>query len=248
MGRRYRFTGRGYGHGVGLCVIGAGRRAARGESAVDILERYYPGLQRATLSANRASPAARGREAPAVAESTPASAEPPIVARVPASAGVSTVEVDRLARRARHELSRTLATGARPITIEIYESLDAFRHTTGRPWWDSIVVDGSVIELAPVAVLAQRDGLEAAIRRGVAELLVTEALSNGPAWVRVGAARYFARVTGTQARPVASGLRCPSDAELVLAVSASAQRDAELRAESCFARALSRTGDWRAVR
>ena len=247
-GRAYRFTGRGYGHGVGLCVIGAGRRAARGESAPDILARYYPGLQLVTLSANRAAPGARPREAPAVAVSTPTSPEPRIVTRVPASAGVSTVEVDRLARRARHELSKTLGTGTPPITIEIYESLDAFRHTTGRPWWDSIVVDGTLIELAPVAVLAQRDGLEAAIRRGVAELLVTEALANGPAWVRVGAARYFARMTGTQARPVSSGLRCPSDAELVLAVSASAQRDAELRAESCFARALSRTGDWRAVR
>jgi stage II sporulation protein D len=38
------FTGRGYGHGVGLCVIGAGRRARRGESASAILRRYYPGL------------------------------------------------------------------------------------------------------------------------------------------------------------------------------------------------------------
>jgi stage II sporulation protein D len=39
-----RFTGRGYGHGVGLCVIGAGRRAARGESLEQILGKYFPGL------------------------------------------------------------------------------------------------------------------------------------------------------------------------------------------------------------
>jgi stage II sporulation protein D len=248
MGDRYRFTGRGYGHGVGLCVIGAGRRAARGESAVDILERYYPGLQLAMLSANRAAPSARGREAPAVAASTPTHAEPSIVTRVPASAGVSTGEIDRLARRALHELSRALGTGSRSITLEMYDSLDAFRQTTGRPWWDSVVVDGSVIELAPLAVLTQRDGLEAAIRRGVAELLVTEALSNGPRWVRVGAARYFARPADAQRRRVSSGLRCPSDAEIVLAVSASAQREAELRAESCFARALATSGDWRKVK
>lgn len=38
------FVGRGYGHGVGMCVIGAGRRARRGESAEDILAQYYPGL------------------------------------------------------------------------------------------------------------------------------------------------------------------------------------------------------------
>ncbi len=40
-----RFTGRGYGHGVGMCVIGAGKRATRGESAEEILAQYYPGLE-----------------------------------------------------------------------------------------------------------------------------------------------------------------------------------------------------------
>ena len=40
-----RFTGRGYGHGVGMCVIGAGRRARRGESMTEILKAYYPGLK-----------------------------------------------------------------------------------------------------------------------------------------------------------------------------------------------------------
>ncbi len=40
----YRFKGRGFGHGVGLCVIGAGRRAATGASVDQILKFYYPGL------------------------------------------------------------------------------------------------------------------------------------------------------------------------------------------------------------
>lgn len=40
----YRFTGHGSGHGVGLCVIGSARLAERGESAEEILSRYYPGL------------------------------------------------------------------------------------------------------------------------------------------------------------------------------------------------------------
>ena len=40
-----RFTGRGYGHGVGMCVIGAGRRARRGETMAEILNAYYPGLK-----------------------------------------------------------------------------------------------------------------------------------------------------------------------------------------------------------
>lgn len=39
-----RLDGRGYGHGVGLCVVGAGRRARRGESAEAILRAYLPGI------------------------------------------------------------------------------------------------------------------------------------------------------------------------------------------------------------
>src|SRR5262249_38589426 len=40
----YRFDGHGSGHGVGLCVIGSARLAARGRTADEILARYFPGL------------------------------------------------------------------------------------------------------------------------------------------------------------------------------------------------------------
>ena len=43
-GQSLHLTGRGFGHGVGMCVVGAGRRAMRGESARAILAQYYPGL------------------------------------------------------------------------------------------------------------------------------------------------------------------------------------------------------------
>ena len=48
-GEKVRLTGRGYGHGVGMCVVGAARRARRGENVTDILQAYYPGLTLATL-------------------------------------------------------------------------------------------------------------------------------------------------------------------------------------------------------
>ena len=48
-GETLRFTGRGYGHGVGMCVVGAGRRARRGEGVDEILRAYYPGLEIETL-------------------------------------------------------------------------------------------------------------------------------------------------------------------------------------------------------
>ncbi len=44
-GSAFHFAGRGYGHGVGLCVIGSVKLAARGESAEKILARYFPGVK-----------------------------------------------------------------------------------------------------------------------------------------------------------------------------------------------------------
>ena len=41
----FHFEGRGFGHGVGLCVLGIVRRAARGDSASEILNAYFPGLK-----------------------------------------------------------------------------------------------------------------------------------------------------------------------------------------------------------
>ncbi len=41
-GDGFRFTGRGFGHGVGLCVIGAGQRARQGTSADEILSLLLP--------------------------------------------------------------------------------------------------------------------------------------------------------------------------------------------------------------
>ena len=233
-GRQLRFTGRGYGHGVGLCVIGAGRRAARGESAAQILAHYYPGLQlRADSGAVRAAPAL-----PATAAAT----APGHVASPDAGS-----TLDRLTRRARIEIAGALGIDAPPdVRVVIHESLEAFRHATGQPWWVSTAVSGSAVDLPPVAVLAQRDGLERSLRRAVAEVFVAGELADRRAWVRVGAARYFGAVT-----PPASPSRrvqCPSDAELTMAVSAPAHRDAEQRAELCFAQALATSADWRAVR
>jgi stage II sporulation protein D len=38
----FRFEGKGYGHGVGMCQYGAKRLAEQGADAASILARYYP--------------------------------------------------------------------------------------------------------------------------------------------------------------------------------------------------------------
>ncbi len=266
-GDRLTFVGRGYGHGVGMCVIGAGRRAARGESANQILAVYYPGL--ALEDVSRVLPDVAPRESvplptpsasapPALpAPPTPKALAPvappalptpkasaPIRVRVPSSSRVTAAELERLAGRAQAELTKRLGIAAAPLAFQLHGSIDAFRGATGQPWWVSAVVRGVSIDLAPAAVLDQREGLDRAVRSAVAEALVAPVFQDRPAWVRVGAARYFAK-----GEPAAADGRthCPADTELTAAVSAASQREAEARAESCFAQALAKVQDWRTV-
>lgn len=279
-GTSLQFTGKGFGHGVGLCVIGAGRRARRGETVEAILAKYYPGLAISPLAEPPSSrgPGAGAREpapssatessgsrvadagAPAasavVAPRPPAARSGLVTARVasgapaaaPSDAGPATTlaDLERMATTALATLSKTLGTVTRPVTVTQHETLEGFRAATGRPWWTNAAVSAAAIDLAPATLLEQRGGLEATLRTALAELLVLPVLSDRSAWVRLGAARYFARSVPMAAPP--NRVQCPTDTELLLAVSAVAQREAEARAEACFARELARVRDWRTVR
>jgi stage II sporulation protein D len=261
-GGMLRMTGRGFGHGVGMCVIGAGKRALRGETAREILAMYYPGLElmpirdpgsgigNPSTTARLANPESRANSESRI--SNPGS--PPVVARasgiavtVPPASTVAAADLERMTARAHDALSKTLGTSVLPITVRLHDTLDSFRLATNRPWWVSEVAGGSAIDLAPAPVLASRGGVEESVRVAVAELLVSGPLAGRPAWVRVGAARYFSEGAAA-VQPASAKTRCPSDAELLLAVSAPAQREAETRAQACFAREVAKTRDWRAVR
>ena len=244
------FTGRGYGHGVGMCVIGAGRRAERGDTAAAILARYFPGLQLSRLRDGTPS-VLRRLDNPADDAPVPSIAanrlRRAIIVTGPGISPVRASEVERLAATAHQALGTILGVSVEPITIRLHESIESFRQATGRPWWVTSVVNGTTIELV-APLIERRDGMEDAIRSAVAELLVGPALVGRPQWILVGAARYFARNTAQRPTDRDPELRCPSDDELTLAVSAAAQREAEARAEACFARSYARTRDWRAVR
>ncbi len=62
----YRFRGVGYGHGVGLCVVGAGKRAARGESASQILRAYFGDLAQSTVGGATLTTATRPATGPQI--------------------------------------------------------------------------------------------------------------------------------------------------------------------------------------
>jgi len=161
---------------------------------------------------------------------------------------VSAVELQPLAVRAQDAMATTLGMTAAPITIDVHDTVESFRQATGKPWWVSASVNGAIVDLAPLALLTQRDGVEMTLRNAIAQAMTAEAFSDRPEWVRVGAGRYFSRQAPLTLPDPRTKVKCPADAELTLAVSAVAQREAESRAEICFARAYAATKNWREIR
>ncbi len=256
-GSGYHFRGRGFGHGVGLCVIGAGHRASRGATADEILKFYYPGL---TVGAGRepglttsAPPAlsASAREASSelrrdravAASGREGGPAPDIALALPGNEEGERGTILSLIRKSRDDIAR--ATGAIPparLRVTVHPSVDSFGRTTGQPWWVSGATVGSAIDLLPVTVLKQQGQLERTLRHEVAHALLDGALSKRPMWVREGAAAYFA--SSPASRPAEGRVTCPNDVELLRPVSAGAQRDAYGRAEACFARAIAAGKRW----
>jgi SpoIID/LytB domain protein len=253
-GSNFRFSGNGFGHGVGLCVIGAGRRAAQGGSADAILRFYFPRLsvERYGAVVARAPDTARPLP-PRPTLATPRATEPPaakpesgILVTVANAASPDRVEITRHVRAARDRI--TAATGMRPrgeIQVVVHPTIDAFVRATGQPWWVSGMSDGTQIDLVPMVLLRQRAQVERTIVREVARLMIDSALADKPMWVREGAVAHFAEPSSAE---VSVRGRCPADDELMRPVSAGAHRNALARAEACFRREIARGKNWRQIR
>jgi stage II sporulation protein D len=246
----YRFRGVGYGHGVGLCVIGAGRRAARGESAEQILRAYFGAL---TISGapppEPTTPPAQAALRPVPPAAPPAAATlADIKLALPAGDERERAALMGLVRRARGDIaSRAGVPEPSGITITVHPTVESFGRATGQPWWVAGATVGRTIDLLPVSVLRQRGLLESTLRHEVAHAVVDASLARRPVWVREGLALYFASPDPAAAAPPGRPA-CPSDAELLRAVSAGAQREAYSRAERCVRRQLAAGTRWPEVR
>jgi stage II sporulation protein D (peptidoglycan lytic transglycosylase) len=245
-GSRYRFDGHGYGHGVGMCVIGSVNLAAGGKTAAQILGRYFPGLEIGTLGA------------PAVVASRPARAPTVTPASVPDGALAIALpdedegERDGLAPvvlRARDDIAKDLGVAAPSrLTVRFHATTDSYERATGLPWFTAGAVVGTELNLLPLAVLRERGVLDRTLRHELVHLMADALLRDRPAWVREGAAGYFAgqrqaAEDNTEARP-----SCPTDAELLSPVSAGALSNARIQARACFARQAGEGRPWREVK
>lgn len=237
----YRFRGRGFGHGVGLCVIGAGHRASRGATADQILRFYFPGL-----TVGPAAPSLTSATPKPVAPSPPA-AMTDVALALPGNEEGERAALTSLIRKNRDEIAKL--TGVKPparLRVTVHPSVDSFGRATGQPWWVSGATEGAAIDLLPITVLRQQGQVDRTIRHEVTHAMLDAALANRPMWVREGAAAYFSNPSQTRGRP--ERVPCPSDAELLRPLSAGAQRDAYARAEACFAREIADGKRWDQVR
>jgi len=234
-GDRFRFTGHGSGHGVGLCVIGSARLAERGQTPEAILAHYFPGLPISGVSGLSGISGVRHLPDPVISLTLPDEDE-----------GERTA-IARRALGARDEIAKVL--GVAPpttITLRFHPTVDDYARATTQPWFTSgAIVDGE-LHLPPLAELRDRGVLDRAMRHELVHLMTDGLLATRPLWVREGAALYFSNRDA--APPAAVRAPCPGDNELRRPVSAGALTSAYARARACFARQIEQGRDWRNVR
>jgi stage II sporulation protein D (peptidoglycan lytic transglycosylase) len=176
-GTRVAFHGRGSGHGVGLCQIGAEIMGEEGHSYRDILAFYYPGTKLGVS-----------------AQGTPwqqlANADVELLTTQPqrdkALLGLATRYVHE------SEESTGLIYRAEP-RLKIYATVAAFRNSTGEPGWVAATTRGRTIQLQPSDVLRQAGTLESTIHHELLHMLIESYARPGtPLWFREGLVLYLA--------------------------------------------------------
>ncbi len=219
-GSGYRFAGRGAGHGVGLCVLGATERARHGADAAAILREYYPGLELRTV----------------------ATATHTVRVVLPVEQEPSRREVTALAERSLVDIAARLGVpDTAAVQLRFHPTVESYQRTTGQPWFTSASTRGDVINVLPLPVLRERGLLAATLRHEMAHVLTATALRGAPRWVSEGVAVWAER--GTTAAGQAA--TCPADAEFEQAASADALRHLYDRAAACYARELQRGRSWK---
>jgi SpoIID/LytB domain protein len=246
QGTVYRFTGRGSGHGVGMCVIGSTNLAARGTSAAAILRRYFPGTVITTAVPRAAVGVARS--APAVPPVPPPlrPAAPGVLLTLPDEDQGERAAISRLVVQARDEVATALGVTPPPsIAVRFHRTADDYERATGRSWFTSGAWIDEELHLLPLVVLRDRDLLDRTIRHELVHAMADDVLAGRPAWVREGAALFFSVKAGTVPQSRAA---CPQDNELLRPVSAGALANAYGRARACFARQIDAGRGWREIK
>lgn len=171
------FSGRGAGHGVGLCQAGAEEMAREGKSYRAILDFYYPGTRLGTT--------ARGLD-----WQTRESESFELKSTQPEQDAEALVAAQKALDALQSELGWKLNFKAQ---LRVFPTLDTYRNATGQPGWIAAYTRGHVISLQPLAMLKEKSILESTLRHELAHLLVeSHARADTALWFREGLAIYLA--------------------------------------------------------
>ncbi len=211
-GANFIFRGSGFGHGLGLCQMGAHAQAARGLAYRQILAYYFPGTNLTRLAGTAQwhddvlltvdQPAP---SAPAPSPSPAASAQRTLAAehfRVRYTAQTAQRDVEETLRTlaaARADVQQRLTAAslrlpALPVLeIVAHETTGAFVGATGQPAWAAAATRGHSIHLQPLAALRRRGVLATTLRHEYAHAVI-DALGHerAPRWLAEGLAAYTA--------------------------------------------------------
>jgi stage II sporulation protein D len=187
-GDRIVFHGRGYGHGVGLCQVGAEIMGEEGHSYREILAFYYPGTH-------------LGIAAQGIPWQQLANADIELLTPRP--------DRDRsllpMASRYMHESEEStgLIYRSKP-RLKVYGTIAEFRNSTGEPGWVAASTRGRTIQLQPSDLLRDAGTLDSTIHHELMHMLIESYARPGtPQWFREGLVLYL---TGPS-RSIAAGNR-----------------------------------------
>jgi stage II sporulation protein D len=176
QGSLIAFHGRGSGHGVGLCQVGAEVMGEEGRSYREILSFYYPGT--------RLGVAAQGTQWQQLASE---------------DLELLTTRPDRdrsllpVATRFLHEAEENTGLLYRATPrLKIYATVAAFRNSTGEPGWIAASTRGRTIQMQPPEVLRDAGTLDSTLRHELLHMLIESYAHPGtPQWFREGLVLYL---------------------------------------------------------
>lgn len=167
------FSGRGSGHGVGLCQAGAEEMAREGGNYREILSFYYPGTQVAASESTQGPKwQTRGSERVELMSMQP-------------DADATVLPIAARILRADEEAIGWSAGGT--VRVQVFPTPDAYRNSTGQPGWVAASTRGRTIRLQPLKELEKRGIMESTLRHEMFHVLVeARAKAQTPLWFREG--------------------------------------------------------------
>ena len=191
---RLVFRGRGYGHGVGLCQVGAEMMGEEGHDYREILAFYYPGTALSPKSIAESGWTANSSSAPIPAPAAIASGNNSwrllagdhveLLTTRPDQDRSLLSDAERIAQEM--EESTGLKFRSKP-QLKSYLTVMEFRNSTGEPAYIAAATRGRVIHLQPSEVLRNAGTLDDTLRHELMHMLLESyARSGTPVWFREG--------------------------------------------------------------